>query len=261
MDTYRWQLAEALQCSSDPIVIYRATLRLLGNFLKVDRVVHLYKDRDGLTIEHEYVAGAGSLRGLYGPHELPECISTERKRVVEDVVTAPDLSEDEREALAKIGVRSFITVSVPRRGEWAGAFSVHSVKPRVWTDEEIALVVETAERTWDSVLHAMAENQVRAAAVRDGYLLHLTDALHDLQDEATIRDTAIRSLGEQLRVERALYCEVEGPLVTFHPEYVHEVLPIGGTFPATGFSLELDTLRADGTVVIDDVVTDPRLTT
>src|SRR5204863_8256886 len=42
-----------------------------------------------------------------------------------------------------------------------GAFGVHSATARIWTKEEIALIRDVAERTWDSIQRAEAEAALR----------------------------------------------------------------------------------------------------
>ncbi len=60
-----------------------------------------------------------------------------------------------------IGARSGITVPLIKGGRLVGALFVHQAEPRRWTDDEVTLARETAERTWEAVERARAENALR----------------------------------------------------------------------------------------------------
>ena len=54
------------------------------------------------------------------------------------------------------------------------------VSPRVWTPDEIELVKETAERTWEVIERARAEEQLRATNARkDEFLAMLAHELRN----------------------------------------------------------------------------------
>jgi len=57
---------------------------------------------------------------------------------------------------------------------------VTEVSPRVWTPDEIELVKETAERTWEVIERAHAEEQLRATNARkDEFLAMLAHELRN----------------------------------------------------------------------------------
>src|SRR5262249_8170264 len=45
--------------------------------------------------------------------------------------------------------------------EWVGAFGVNNATPRVWTKSEVELIREVAERFWEAVERARAEEALR----------------------------------------------------------------------------------------------------
>jgi PAS domain S-box-containing protein len=67
----------------------------------------------------------------------------------------------ERAAHAAIGVIGAIGVPLVKQGELVAILAVHTVGPREWTEDEIVLVEETAERTWEAVERARAEDALR----------------------------------------------------------------------------------------------------
>ena len=53
VSAYRWQLSEALQSSSDPAALYAAATRLLGKFLRANRVIHVLRVDDAELPVHD----------------------------------------------------------------------------------------------------------------------------------------------------------------------------------------------------------------
>lgn len=75
------------------------------------------------------------------------------------------------QANATTGVLSFITVPLHKDGEWKYLFSVHDIVPRTWSEDEIELLRELANRAFPRLERARAEAAV-AADLKDTQLLH-----------------------------------------------------------------------------------------
>ena len=167
------RLEDALRPLADAGAIQHAAARVLGEHLRVTRV--MYAD-----VEGEPGAEVGTIRGRYhGPDGqalapfperyaysvFGERVMTLRRRgekmVVADVNTDPAFDAKERAAWVANGVRAAITVSLVKEGRMVADFGVQSAAPRSWTAQEIALVQATAERTRAAVERARAEETVR----------------------------------------------------------------------------------------------------
>src|SRR5205085_11887157 len=74
------------------------------------------------------------------------------------------LSDVERAAYRAIDVRAYIAVPLVKDGRFAALLAVHDVGARGWTEAEVRLVEETAERTWAAVERARAEAALRESA-------------------------------------------------------------------------------------------------
>jgi signal transduction histidine kinase len=262
VSAYRWQLSEALQSSSEPSILYRAALRLLGEYLHAYRAVHVFREGPQVVVAHEYTAGAGSMIGRnalarFSPKSR-ERFDGRRLHIVNDVALAPNLLDHDRAFLNANGIRSYLSVSLSKRWDVAGSIVLHSAEPREWTAEEIDISIETADRTWDAVQRAVAERELRAAAHRDTYRLTLTDVLRDLDDEAAIRNAAVHALGTHLGVNRAFYVDIEGLVATVHPEYLDGVWSFARTMKYTD-STVTKMMREGATYVCDDVQLDDRI--
>lgn len=80
--------------------------------------------------------------------------------------------------------------------------------PREWTDDEIALTEETAERLSSSVGRTRAEQVTRASESVKSFLLELADAQRPLTEAAAIQTTACEILARRLGAEHVVYWEV-----------------------------------------------------
>jgi GAF domain-containing protein len=105
-------------------------------------------------------------------------------------VNDPYLSPAQRSAYAAIQIGAHISIPLVKGGEFVAGLAVHTSEPRAWTEDEVALAEEVAERTWAAVDRARAEAIVAA----------------DLQDTQRLRE-----LGARLVIEgniQTLYQEI-----------------------------------------------------
>ncbi|MFL5581984.1 MAG: PAS domain S-box protein [Gemmatimonadaceae bacterium] len=185
------RLGDAMRSLGDPGEIQATACRLLTQHLDVNRVA--YTEVEGETGAEERVVRGVHLR--QGP-TLVERIPVERfgepvlrllregvVAVVNDVATDPRITDAARATFGEASVASFVSVPLLNRGRWVAAFNVHDVVPRAWSPEEVALVQEVAERTWDAAERARAESALRASEVRHRALVeNLRDYLICLLD-------------------------------------------------------------------------------
>ena len=100
--------------------------------------------------------------------------------VVADTRTSPLIPDADRPAVAAVGVGAFVAAPLIRDGRLVAALCVTDLSPRAWTPEEVELVKETAERTWDAIERARAEEQLREANARkDEFLAMLAHELRN----------------------------------------------------------------------------------
>jgi two-component system CheB/CheR fusion protein len=85
-------------------------------------------------------------------------VAFERTLVVADAVEMEGLSDHDRASIDGLGMRAFVAATL-RKGEnnplWA--IVIGSARARNWTQGEVTLVEEVAERTWTAVERARAE--------------------------------------------------------------------------------------------------------
>jgi PAS domain S-box-containing protein len=159
------RLNDALRPLSDPVEVQEVTVRLLGEHLGVNRVAYSVIDGDEFIVTTSYNQGVGPVRGRWPIVAFGRALLDTYKRgesvTVSDVRTDPRFTDGERANLLAHGVVAFLRVMLHKDGRWVASFGVNSVTPREWTNDEITLVEEAAERMWSAAERARAEAALR----------------------------------------------------------------------------------------------------
>ena len=159
------RLNDALRPLSDPGEVQDIAARDLGEHLGANRVSYVEFDGPQYSIHREYARGVPSrleqgqeltLRG-----ELLDALRRGETLVVNDMETDPRVVEGDRPRLRSRYVAAFVWASLYKSGRMVAILGVSQARPRVWTAEEVRLVRDVAERTWDAVERTRAEGALR----------------------------------------------------------------------------------------------------
>ena len=171
--TFRAALADALRTLEDSVEIQAEAVRVLGRYLGASRVFYaeIEPDGDHFRVAAEFADGVpgvaeGRHRLRYFGSEMVAKMRAGHTLVVEDAQVVPGLSGAERAAFASISVRAHVHAALSKGGVPKTFMSVHQSEPRAWTADEVALIEETAQRTWDAVRRARAQEAVRESEKR-----------------------------------------------------------------------------------------------
>lgn len=189
---YLFKLSDALRSIADPIAIEAAVTQIAMNYFAVDRCYYCTIVDDNAIINHDALQGElGSVAGTYPLNSFAlfkKAVDEGRPFVVHDANTADILDEGLRKLCLQLQVVSFIDVPVIKNGKAVGIFCLVQSAPRNWTETEIRLTAETAERTWAAVERARAEGALRASEAKYRTLFDSIDEgfclIEMLHDEA-----------------------------------------------------------------------------
>jgi PAS domain S-box-containing protein len=163
------RLNDALRPLADPRRIQAEAARVLRDHLGVDRIGYAADCGDG---EHLIVtcadgttapALADKLRYADYGAGLLAALRTGRPVVRADVAADPLLDDAARAAHAALGVAAVADVSLVKDGRLVAVLFAHHGRARDWSDADLALMQETAERTWAAVERAQAQTESEAA--------------------------------------------------------------------------------------------------
>ncbi|GAB4035564.1 ATP-binding response regulator [Spirosoma jeollabukense] len=163
---YLLRLSDALRPLADARQIQRTALQILGQHLQVDRVLYAEVEADEahFVITDNYVQN--NFPQMVGRFRLSDFGKTpDSQRLGQTLVLADihqvDESDEHLRSYLAAGVVSIIGIPLRKGGRWVASLTVHHGQPRQWTAQEVALVEETAERTWAALERARAEQALR----------------------------------------------------------------------------------------------------
>ena len=177
------RLGDALRRLVDPMAMQAEASRLLGERLMTDRAYYAEIDeaKGCIVVERNFVrAGVPSRVGRYSLSDFNWIGPTFRMGgpvVVADTQTSSLIPDADGSAVRG---GAFVAAPLMREGRLVAALLVNDLSPRDWTPDEVGLVKETADRTWEAIERARAEEQLRQANARkDEFLAMLAHELRN----------------------------------------------------------------------------------
>lgn len=195
----RLKVSDALRSLNDPARIQDVSMCLLGEHLGVVRAQYFEVDPTGQYAE----ALGGYARGVppalgrvrladFGQH-IAKTYAAGGRIVFDDLEADARIDASERSAYEALGLRAFVGVPLVKYGRFVAGVGVSHDHVHHWTEEEISLVEETAERCWLASERARAEADLRESEAR----LHA--ALAAVKDADRRKDEYLAMLGHELR--------------------------------------------------------------
>jgi PAS domain S-box-containing protein len=172
LDAYRVALADALRTLRDPNEIQHTATRVLGEYLRANRVhyVDVLPNEEEALITQTYHEGVRAISGRLRLDEVGmhvfKCLKAGQKVVIEDVAAEANLDASQKARYTGAHYAAMIAVPLVKDDRLAAALVASSAEPRKWKPEEVDIVEETAERTWSAVERARAEAALRKSEER-----------------------------------------------------------------------------------------------
>jgi PAS domain S-box-containing protein len=262
------KLSDQLRPLNSEEEIGKACTRLLAKELKLDRsyFVRFDSKNEQAHVGPEYhSAGIPPVSGLYPYAAFPEAIrQVETKMLVfNDVAKDTILPEAEKQALLALNFGAWIGAPVRsghKKAEWA--LYAATKKPHEWSEAEVALINEAAERVWSTIERVRREAELRDNQQRQTFLLQLNETLRPLSNPEEVLDTALRLVGEQLDADRMVYAEVVGDEMIVNNDYVRGsgMTSMAGRYPKDAFGQAItDAFFTSGVYWEEDIPADPKL--
>ncbi len=170
--TYLLELSDRLQDGDRRIELFEMMPERLAQLMAIDHIAsgHL-DDRDGLVINQKWPQEAGRERtDLHRlgecAHTLRQCLSQGQAVPFEDLLDQADCSDNCRALHDRLGYRSLLLAPVLEQSEHCTFLLFANRQSRPWSQADISLVREVAERIRAATDRLRARNALREAEQR-----------------------------------------------------------------------------------------------
>ncbi|MGX1167023.1 PAS domain S-box-containing protein [Bradyrhizobium sp. USDA 372] len=166
------KLSDALRPLANPVEIKTEAARVLGRHLGAGRAAYAEVEVDGahLKVDRDYTDDVPSFAGRHPFESFGRAfvagLRAGRTVSVADAEHDAQSDETERAAYAAGKIRAAVAVPLIKGGRLSAVLFLHFPAPQEWNAERVALVEETAERTWAAVERARAEASLRDSEER-----------------------------------------------------------------------------------------------
>ncbi|MBA4000253.1 PAS domain S-box protein [Brevundimonas sp.] len=199
--TFLLALTDRLRDLDEPTEIMVAVEAALGEALEVQRVGYgeIDEDQGVVAFGRDWTDTVASAQGDWALNAFGEAVM--KDLAAGAVVRISDVREDPRTrdsaaTFDSIDTRALVRAPLVRGGRLRAFLYVHDAHPRKWTDAEVELIEEVADRTWAELERARAEAHLRESESR----------FRDIADTAPVliwvtRADRVRSFVNQAYVE------------------------------------------------------------
>lgn len=163
------EIGDRLRSLVDPEEVSTVPAAMLGRHLKVARAGYAEVDeaQEIVSVSQDWTDGSiPSLKGearildAFGPVLIDE-LRAGSTIIVTDSMSDPRVGPAYFSTWESIGTRALIVVPLVKDERLKALFYLHEPHPRHWTEGEVILARDVAERTWDAVERARTELALR----------------------------------------------------------------------------------------------------
>jgi len=154
------ELDDLLRPLSAPEEIAVNAARALGRHLDASRCAYATVEDDQKTFQltGDFNDRVKTVAGSYPFRQFgPECLRLMRAGqpyAVHDIESDGRIERGDRQSYVAANIRAFVWVPILKSGSLVAAMAVHAAEPRVWSEEDIALVQQVAGRCWEAIERA-----------------------------------------------------------------------------------------------------------
>ncbi|PRY21933.1 PAS domain-containing protein [Spirosoma oryzae] len=165
-------LTDQLRPLSDASAMQYQAAKLLGDYLGASRVgfAEDLKDSEHVRVTQDYCNDVPSLAGDYTYHDygldLLNAFRQGRTTVLADSANDAGLNEQEKQAYAQLSLGAAVNIPLLSDGQLIMVLFVHYRQAHCWSDDELRLLEQVADRTWLAIERVQAEAALRQSEER-----------------------------------------------------------------------------------------------
>lgn len=166
------KLSDSIRFIADPVKIQFCAATILGKYLSADRAgyAETLAEQGKVAVTTHYINNVNSIEGTYYYKDYGAAVLERMKAgttvMRHDIANDPGLSEAEKNAYTALNANATLNVPLLKEGELIATMFIHFKDAHNWTEHEIALVEETAERTWAAVERARITESLKESEIR-----------------------------------------------------------------------------------------------
>ncbi len=209
-------LSDALRPLLEPTAIQDAAARLLAQHLGVARCYYSECDEEAgtVTIHRDFVRDGGrSMRGVYSMTEMPPTVvgllRAGRAFATKDWLGEGDPGPHARARIVGLNMRAHLVVPLAKGGKLLGTLSVGDSRTREWTRYDLAIVEETAERTWAAVERANVQAALKVREAQLAFLDEISQMMAVAAPEGEIMNKVSERIGAHLHLTHCTFLDVD----------------------------------------------------
>ncbi|MBD2757686.1 ATP-binding protein [Spirosoma validum] len=168
--TFLLQLSDALRSLADPVAMQITATRLALTYFGADRAYYCEIDGDQVIVrQHAARPELAAIPPSYSLVQLPAMkarLLRGKPVVVSDALATDVLDPVTRQLCVRLSIRAYIQIPILKNGRLVAKFCLTQDQPRLWTEMEVQLAAETAERTWDVAQRARTEAALRQSETK-----------------------------------------------------------------------------------------------
>lgn len=159
------KMSDALRPLRNPMEIEGTATKLALDFMEADRCYYnSLEEGNVIVLRDAFREGLTSLAGVYPSSNFPifqAVVNAGRPFIVDDVHNRDILDEDLKKLCIQLQNIAMVIVPVIKNSKHEGLLVLVQSKPRKWTEAEVQLTIETAERTWVAMERAKVEEALQ----------------------------------------------------------------------------------------------------
>lgn len=167
VDRFLLEFVDAIRPMADPADIQAEAVRRLGQHLQVSRAFYAEVDEGGdASFAADYCgAGMQPIAGHYCLDDFgasfADMLRGGHVLAVADIESVDMLAEPVRRRCRDFGMRALLKVPLIRGGRLVALLALQQSEPRTWSEGDIALAIEVADRTRDGTERSKSERALR----------------------------------------------------------------------------------------------------
>ncbi|MDG4877222.1 GAF domain-containing protein [Mesorhizobium sp. WSM4935] len=165
------RLGRETAIATDADAIMAITTQLLGEHLGVSICAYadMEPDQDHFTIRGDWSApGSASIKGYYSLADFGRLAVKNLRANLPLVINnnQVEIAPEEARTFQQIGITATICMPLVKQGRLTALMAIHDRQPRVWSERDLNLLTEVAERSWAHIERVRAEQAARASEER-----------------------------------------------------------------------------------------------